>query len=61
MKEKKNLTCCLCGNEITHPDYGVGEYLGNNPWPLANGKNDRCCDKCNDNVILARIIQRMNK
>ena len=56
MEEKKNLICCLCGREITHDRYAPGEYLGNNPWPLADGENDRCCDWCNDTkVIPARI------
>jgi len=42
-------TCCLCGGEYTH--------YGNNPYPLGNNPNDRCCDECNSTkVIPARIL-----
>lgn len=36
--------CCLCGETF------VG--FGNNAYPLAEG---RCCDLCNNKVILERI------
>jgi hypothetical protein len=36
--------------------------FGNNPWPLNNDINARCCDKCNAaKVIPARIKQVMEK
>jgi hypothetical protein len=39
--------CCLCENGYT--------FTGNNPAPLSNNPDDRCCDTCNITVILARI------
>ena len=44
-------SCVLCSDEF--------EGYGNNPWPL-NGGRGRCCDTCNDYVLLARIA-RLNK
>ena len=42
------MKCCLCGKEI--------KDFGNNPWPLNNNDDDRCCDECNsEKVIPARI------
>lgn len=44
------MKCCLCGKEITD--------FGNNPWPLRNDVDDRCCDDCNmEKVIPARLAQ----
>ena len=44
-KEEKNV-CCICGEEY--------EGYGNNPWPVKEG---RCCNDCNNNVVIpARII-----
>lgn len=39
------MKCVLCGKEI--------KGAGNNAEPLAEGK---CCDACNNQVILARIV-----
>ena len=44
-------SCVLC-----FEDY---KGFGHNPWPL-NGGRGRCCDTCNDYVLLARIA-RLNK
>ena len=44
-------SCVLCSK-----DY---KGFGHNPWPL-NGGRGRCCDTCNDYVLLARIA-RLNK
>lgn len=44
MSSKKQV-CCLCGAEL--------EGEGNNPYPLA--KKGRCCDKCNWDVVMARL------
>ena len=41
--------CCLCGKKVT------GSF-GNNPWPLSNDINERCCDACNmTKIIPARL------
>jgi len=41
-----NPTCILCG-------YPCENEYGNNPAPLAD--HGRCCNKCNDSVIEARL------
>lgn len=44
--EKK--VCCICGKEF------VG--WGNNPWPIVDEEDARCCDNCNTMyVVPARI------
>ena len=46
--EAKRIKCCICGKEF------VG--WGNNPYPVNNDPDARCCDDCNMNsVIPARI------
>ena len=35
----------MCGEEL--------KDFGNNPYPISD--EGRCCDKCNDKVIKARI------
>ena len=44
-------SCVLCSEDF--------KGFGHNPWPL-NGGRGRCCDTCNDYVLLARIA-RLNK
>lgn len=52
--EGRKFRCCLCGHEFTG--------WGNNPWPLATGEEDRCCDQCNElKVIPARITLMFNR
>ena len=36
----KNPICCICGKECENE-------WGNNPWPINNDENARCCNKCN--------------
>lgn len=38
-------TCCICGCDI--------EGFGNNPFPISD--EGRCCDDCNNKVIMARL------
>ena len=40
-----NGVCCMCGEELKN--------FGNNPYPISD--EGRCCNKCNDKVIKARI------
>ena len=48
IKEQTSFVCCLCGEN-------AGEF-GNNPAPLAESTELRCCDGCNiTKVIPARI------
>ena len=47
-------TCCICGKEVSG--------WGNNPWPINNDPDKKCCEECNmTKVIPARIIQMKNK
>lgn len=46
--------CCICD--------GTFNGYGNNPWPVVEDKNARCCDQCNETkVIPARIVQIMER
>lgn len=40
-----NNVCCMCGKELKN--------FGNNPYPISD--EGRCCDECNNKVIMARI------
>lgn len=45
--------CCLCGSKYSG--------MGNNPAPLQRGKNARCCDKCNREIIIPlRFMEHMS-
>lgn len=47
-------TCCICGKTFTG--------WGNNPWPVVEDENARCCDACNGIVVVpARITMMYNK
>lgn len=48
---KRKETCVLCGKLI------VG--YGNNPWPLSG--YGRCCDECNNLVIMKRLEDLIRK
>lgn len=53
---KEEHICCICGEKF------LG--YGNNPYPLVKKEGARCCDACNEKVILARmqeIIDRNKK
>lgn len=46
--EKETTVCCICGLEF----YG----MGNNPYPVVDDENARCCDVCNSKyVVPARL------
>lgn len=50
----KLTSCCLCGQMF------MG--LGNNPWPLSDKEDDRCCNACNEvRVIPARLEMRLRR
>ena len=58
LQGKKDLTlpeftCCICGENFND--------FGNNPWPVNNDEDAKCCDECNINyVIPARIMLMYN-
>ena len=41
--------CCLCGEPYTN--------FGNNPWPLIEGEDARCCDDCNATEVIPARLQ----
>lgn len=45
-------TCCICGKEF--------EGWGNNPWPVGK-TTEKCCDKCNMEVVIPARIEMINK
>lgn len=50
MEEK--FTCCICGQEF--------DGWGNNPYPIVEDEDARCCDDCNSSVVVpARIKERV--
>lgn len=49
MNKIKNLVlkkCCICKIPIT------SLLESNNPAPLGNKKEDRCCNRCNSNFVI---------
>ena len=49
----KNVKCCFCGKECENE-------FGNNPAPVNNDPNARCCNECNDKIVIpARILNVM--
>lgn len=51
-EEKKNPICCICGKECENE-------FGNNPWPVNNDEDARCCNVCNDTVVVPERIARL--
>lgn len=41
--------CCICGCPLSE--------FGNNPWPVSDNENDRCCDACNVKVVIPKRIE----
>lgn len=49
----KKVKCCICGKYING--------YSNNPWPINNEENARCCDDCNINVVVPARIKKILK
>lgn len=49
------MKCCICNTQIDDP-------YGHSPWPVkTESREDRCCSKCNVNVVIpARINNYIN-
>lgn len=56
-RDLKGYKCCVCGAKIL--DYG------NNPYPVVDDEDARCCDQCNMEYVIpariAMIIQEREK
>lgn len=48
------MKCCICGKKCE-------DKYGNNPYPLFTGKNERCCNECNDSYVLFARLNRVSK
>ena len=53
-----SIKCNLCGSMI-EPD-GFGWDRGHNPWPLRMNEDDRCCQTCNDTVVVPTRIRMLS-
>ena len=47
---EKYYTCCICGQVFTG--------YGNNPWPVNDDEDARCCDTCNADVVIPARVKR---
>lgn len=45
--------CCICGKKFTG--------WGNDPWPVVEDENARCCDACNNEAVLPARIAGLRK
>lgn len=43
--------CCICGQEFTG--------CGNNPYPVNSDEYARCCDICNDTVVIPARLEEL--
>jgi len=54
---EKPIKCCLCGEDIAVTP--TGWRYGNNPQPLTDNDEDRCCDLCNSTKVIPKRIEGM--
>ena len=53
------IKCCVCG-QIIEIEESTGWRFGHNADPYGDEDNDRCCNKCNDTIVIpARILEMM--
>lgn len=59
-----NTACCICGEHLWNGHFKElseiqkEKYFGNNPWPVNNDPNARCCDFCNSSVVIPERIKK---
>ena len=59
--------CCICGEPLWNghsrelSDVQKTLYFGNNPWPVVEDEDARCCDYCNDTVVIPERIRQFKK
>lgn len=49
--EQTSFECVLCGETF----FGYG----NNPWPLSEHPEDRCCDDCNREFVIPARLRKL--
>jgi hypothetical protein len=52
------MKCCMCKQKIM-PEPLSGWDQGNNAEPVVKG--GRCCNKCNETVVMVRIMKAMEE
>lgn len=45
--------CCICGKICTD--------WGNDPWPVIEAEDARCCDECNATVVVPARLERLRR
>ena len=60
--------CCICNGKIDKHYTPEGEMYwdkGHNPAPVKTGEDDRCCDKCDETVVmpvrLGEVMDRIGR
>lgn len=48
----KNHVCCFCEGELEHHDGQDPELWGNNPDNACSVEGARCCDRCNELIVI---------
>ena len=60
-----NVKCCICGKPLWNghviepSDEIKDKYFGNNPQPISADEADRCCDECNNKLVVPDRIKLM--
>ena len=66
-KDYSEVMCCICGKPLYnghHCELSLDDkitYMGNNPWPVNEDSEARCCDECNMTVVIPARIKNMKK
>ena len=52
---KKETRCCFCNGLLN-------DVYGNNPWPFyQEDHNKRCCNNCNQTIVIPKRIELMTQ
>ena len=54
--EKRAPSCSICGGPVE--PWPGGKGYGHNPWPARPNIEDRCCDWCNNAVVIPVRLKR---
>lgn len=53
MSEQETFQCCICNEVFTG--------WGNNPYPISQKEDDRCCDICDGSVVIPARLDALLK
>jgi|TARA_R100000093_G_C1936601_1_gene70576 hypothetical protein len=60
MSEPKK--CCICKGDIEIKRTKTGEIYwtdGNDPWPVNNDEDARCCDVCDAHIVIPTRLHQL--